>query len=1035
MDKGRKNHETANTDQRRYVSILFCDISHSTQLGEARDPEDSAYVVRTVKSIAKEVITRFGGSVNQFHGDGVLAIFGYPSPQEDDVQRATEAALELHGAVEELDLSDYLPDGFELHMHSGIESGLVLIRQGDFLDGPLELVGDAVNTAAGLCSAAGENEIIASAATLRSVSPFFETIELEPLKLKGKSNLVPAFKVIQRSKVQSRFEASQVRGLTAFCGRRDELSILRQCLRHAQAGEQQVVQIVGDPGMGKTRLMDEFAREAKVSGSLVHRGRCEPSGSVAPMHPFLQILRAFFEMEGPLTDDEARLHIEQRLAELDEDLLAHSEAFLRALAVLPARAEIAATTKSGKNSSSSNPGMEIPLEKWFLAQSKKEPVVIILDDWQWVDDASRNIFSYLVRQLSSSKILILLAVRDLGLADVASGRSERILLKPIGKRETEQIVDALMPGQQELGIAAKLHVKSGGNPLFLEELCQSYPEWSQQEEETVVGSVVPATLQGLIETRVQRLPKEQIELAQTASVIGNIIPAWLLKRLSGIDGPNEIFQKLADSDLIYTGEIQGTLQFKHGITRETIYATVGLRKRRQLHKQIAEIFEELQEFGSLEEHYESLAYHHAAAASYEKALYYAQLAGDKALASSSLDRARQQYEAALNAIDKLPATLELKQLWISISSNWALPCVYGPEPAQLDILQRTVDYALELEDVEGLALTHYWQGYISHVLGDQTASINFYNQALTIARQTNNNRLAVQVTATLGQSHAAASNYSEALKYLDQAIDEKREHPTKFRIRVGSSYALSSKALVLGDMGRFEDAHMCSKAAYISVSGQGHEIESSILNNHGTVSLWQGRWVDAIDLSRRSRVIAEQVSAPYLFACAEAINAYGQWMLQRDTNAISALRQIVSWVEDKGMYLYSSFFYGWISDALVSNGNFDDACQFALQGLERASKQDRVGEAMSYRTLATAAAKSDRTDLEAPDFYLDAAMRSANERQSAHEIAVTQMHLAQFLTEKQDLDKAARLQFEAEKAFEKMGMSWHLQQITGNAHR
>ncbi len=236
--------------------------------------------------------------------------------------------------------------------------------------------------------------------------------------------------------------------------------------------------------------------------------------------------------------------------------------------------------------------------------------------------------------------------------------------------------------------------------------------------------------------------------------------------------------------------------------------------------------------------------------------------------------------------------------------------------------------------------------------------------------------------------------------------------------------ALSSKAMSLGDLGQFEESHKCSKDAYSLVQGQGHEIESSILNNHGTVSLWQGRWQDAMDLSKRSIVIAEQVSAPYLFACAVCIGAYGRWMLEKDEKAIDSLRQMIGWVEEKGMFLYSSFFYGWISDALAGAGKYDEACQYARLGLKRADLQDRVGETMCFRTLATISAFSDIPELQSPEFYLREAMKSAAERHSPHERAVTQLHLAKCLGS--DNDETAGLLSEAISAFKEMGMPWHL---------
>ena len=1009
-------------DQRRHVAILYSDLCGSTRLGAAVDPEDLAHVVRAVKALATETVAGFDGLVTQFHGDGVLALFGYPDAREDDIQRAIEAALKLHNGIRRLDLAEHLPRNFPLRLHSGIDAGLVLIHQGDFLDGALELVGDPVNTAAGLCKAAAEDEIVVSAATLGGIQPYFVASQLEPLLLKGKSNPVAAYRVLQRSEVQTRFEASKRRGLTAFCGRASELGRLRDHLQRAREGHPQVVQIVGDPGLGKTRLVDEFVREAVAAGCAVQRGHCERRGGIAPLHPFLQMLRSDFDLALPATAAEVERRVGERLEKLDRRLSDHAEAFLQTLA----------PTVGAAGSAKSRPAMEQPLTDWLLATAEQRPLVLVVDDWQWADDASRKVLGRLLRQAQEASLLVIVAARDVDPDTAVALPSDLIQLQPISESDTERMMRTLLPDQLDLGVLAKLHRKSGGNPLFVEELCQSYLDWSRLEEEPSAGGVVPATLQGLIETRVQRLAPELAELVQTAAVIGTVIPCWLLERLTGLGENDERIRQLAAGDLIYAGDIKGTLQFKHGITRDTIYAAVGLKRRRALHNRIAEILEQLGEQaepgvpGGLEEHFESLAYHYAGGASHRKALQYAELAGDKALASSSLDRARQQYEAAMHAIDQLPPTPELRRRWISISERWALPCVYGPQTDQLATLQRTVNYAIELDDLDGLAHAYYWQGYISYVLGDQPASIAFYDRALLTAQEAGNNRLTVQIIATLGQSHAAASNYSEALPFLEKAIDEKRRHPTRSRIRVGTSYALSAKSLVLGDMGDFTAAHACSEEAYANVRGQGHEIESSILNNHGTVCLWQGRWEEAIDLAGRSRTIAEHVTAPYLYACAAAINAYGRWMQSADGDAIDTLKRTIAWVEDKGMYLYSSFFYAWITDALVARGELQEACGYGARGLARARQQDRVGEAMVCRALAMAAMRDDGLGLDAPERYLAMARRSAEDRHSPHELAITQLFEAGLADRRKQPDRAARLRAEARATFDRLEMPWHL---------
>lgn len=1021
MTAATSDISNGNADERRYVAILYSDICGSTRLGEATDPENLAQVVRSVKSLATETIERYGGVVTQFHGDGVLSIFGYPEPGEDDIRHATEAALTLHESIGGLSLGDYLPEGFSLRLHSGIDCGLIVIREGDFLDGALELVGDPVNTAAGLCSAANDDEILASAAALRSLAPYFVTTELGAIPLKGKVRAVPAIRVLRRSAVQTRFEASRARGLTAFCGRDQEFLLLRDALKRTTDGALQAIRVVGDPGMGKTRLVEEFLGQAEQANCWIHRGQCERSGAVAPLHPFLQMLRSYFDLDARVPAADAQPSVERRLESLGSRALAQSEALLGAVTT-----GVPGDGATGRE----RVGLEEPLCELFLAQAALRPVIVVIDDWQWIDDASRQVLRHLAQAGAAAPVLVIMVSRDIRTDDPVANRAETIQLGPIGETETELIVHMLMPDRPDPGIVANLHRKSGGNPLFLEELCQSYADWSQDEEKAGRGGVVPATLQGLIESRMRRLPDEVIELVQAAAVIGNVIPTWLLDRLCDLHGDGEAIDRLAASDMVYGGEIKGTLRFKHGITRETVYATVRLAKRRALHNRVAGILESLGEGGGLEDQYENLAYHFAGGASHRKALDYAELAGDKALASSALDRAREQYEAAMQAIDRLPDSPELRQRWVAISGRWALPCVYGPEAGDLERLGRTVDYAQALGDWDGLAHAYYWQGYISHVMGDQTASIGYYRQALDAAETAGNVRLTVQVVATLGQSHAAASNYDEALRYLDQAIAEKLRHPTRYRVRVGSSYALSSKSLVLGDMGDFRGAHECSREAYESVHGQGHEIESSILNNRSVVCLWQGRWSEAVDYSSQSGEIAERVSAPYLSACASALNAYARWMHARDEGAIEVLRRTISWVEDKGMLLYSSFFYGWISDALVGAGQPVEATRFAQKALDRAGRRDRLGEAMAFRALATAAASgANGLALEAPEVYHDLALRAAQERQAPHDVAVTQMHMARRAKELGDETRAAALRTEAAAAFARMDMHWHQERL------
>ncbi len=253
-------------DTRRHLTVLFSDLCQSTRLGQLVDPEMLDEVLQHVREAAFAAISRHDGTVVQFHGDGVLAVFGYPQPHEDDVRRAAEAALDLHARVRSLDLGHLLPPGFALRMHSGIDAGLLLVRGGDAVFGRLSLVGDPPNTAAGLAGRAAEDGILATRHALEGCLPFFDVERVEDVTLKGDTESTPTYRIRGRTDVVRRFDASRRRGLTPFVGRERPLERLKEALGRSAAGELVRVSLVGDAGIGKTRTIEEFLqRRANAS--------------------------------------------------------------------------------------------------------------------------------------------------------------------------------------------------------------------------------------------------------------------------------------------------------------------------------------------------------------------------------------------------------------------------------------------------------------------------------------------------------------------------------------------------------------------------------------------------------------------------------------------------------------------------------------------------------------------------------------------------------------------------------------------------
>ncbi len=1013
MDPPDSTASRARLGQRFHMTLLFSDLCDYTSLSEACDPEDIGTLKQEMEFAAKRVIAKYEGAVNQFYGDGILAVFGYPAPEEDDVRHAIGAALELHESFRALRADFPLPPRFQIRLHSGVHSGLVFVREGDSLHGRYELAGDAVNTAQRLCSAAGRDAIFVSRTTLSGLEPFFETEEVDPLVLKGKERPMSAYRVLRRSDVDARFEARHRRGLTPFVGRALELERLQQTLADAALGQRRIVRIVGPAGIGKSRLLDTFRRRLPPDVG-IFSGYCEHFGNVAPLRPFSQALRQAC-LSGPeLPAPEALERVRQWLLAIDPSLGEHLPALLRLLSLAP--------VPSPAGPERAQLDVVAALTALFAKLGARQTVVLVLDDWQWADDASKQALGSVLRAVSQQRVLILVGSRPVESDAFLWGDALTMDLRPFTYEESTWAIRALLPNTLGLGVSAAIHRRSGGSPLFLEELCRSLPTESPSGP---LDARIPTTIHGLIQARVARLPPDQSELLRAAAVIGNEFSLWLLEKSSGIPNSKAIIAKMAEDDLIYSGETDETFHFKHGITRDVIHESVPIHARRSLHGAVARAIEE--RFGAnLAEQYEALAYHYAESSNYERAVDYAELAGDKARATSALDRARFQYAAALGALDMQAPSAAGWKRWFEISGKWADACVYNPAREQLSLLRRTAGHARELRAHAALANAEYWTGWIHYALGEQESAIAHFEAALDLVRQVEIPNLRTQLLANLGQSYAAACEYESAFRNLDEVISLNRaraESKSGRRLAVGFAYSLGCRATVRADRGDFRLAHDDMNEALAMVRGFGHPVEGSLLALLGMVHVWQGEWASCLETVRRAGTIAEQVTGFYVLAMSQTIGAYAHWMVDRSLEALVELRQGVEWLEARDIGLFLSFNYGNLSDALVTSNQIAPARDFADRALRRIAQKDPLGETTAYRALARAALlEGNGNEVQS---CLERARESARRRESPREIALTRLLEGEVSADAGDQDAAERALREARAAFDEMGMTWH----------
>lgn len=1004
--------------RRRYLTVVFSDLCDSTWLGASMEAEWYSAMLTDLRHAYTEVLGRHGGTVVRIQGDGALAIFGYPATSEADARSATQAVLELHAVVRAMAPEVGTGTRASLALHSGIHSGLVLVDDGDLVRGRFELLGTVPNLAARLSDEAGRDEILVSEETLGPEFRYFETSPLLYVPVKGRAEPLSAYRILGRAGETGRQLARRRRGLLPFIGRGDVLEALEQRLGQARAGCPQSLAVLGAAGVGKTRLVEEFLARQAASACRVLRGDCESTASAEPFQPFLQVLRALFALSHGQAPAQAAAEIGRRLDEIDPALAEHRAVLLRALSLPDPAAVFGAPPRRLVADA-----LVAALRALVAALAARQPLVLALDDWQWADEASRQALTA-VRSIADRPILVLLTARELAPSDLNRLGTDALQLQPFSDAEAVQTVQHLLPGIDPFE-AVHIQRYAGGNPLFIEELCHSM---AQTDGERPVGRPHggAAWLDILIESRLSRLPEAQIELLRASAVIGNVVPTWLLEVVTGCGGDHPLVRALAELDFIFPGERAETLRFKHGITRDVIYDSVGMHERRAMHLRIAQAIQQHRPPGASDESLEVLAYHYGAAGQTDLAARFAELAGDKALAASSLDRARLQYRTALVALDQMPPSRERRLYWIRLSQRLALACVFDASRQDLVLFRRAVELADVLGDAEVQAKALYWLAYLHYALGESHACVIHGERALALARQIGDGPLEVQICATLGQALAASADYVPAIHLLREASDIKRHHRSGNRPAVGLAYTLACLAAVQGDRGDFAQASALFDEALDAVRDTVHEVGASIRGWRAAVLLWQGRWEDARQTAAEAYRIGEQVRSLFSFSMSRAAGGYAQWMLDGSESALQGVGDATAWLAPREGGLFESLNHGWLTDGLVGMGRLPEARAHAARALQRGRRRDLLGGAMAARAMAWLAAMAG--DQARAERGLAQALRVAHARDSAHELAVTQWTSARVAWAFDAPARARQWLDPAETAFEAMAMPWHLAQ-------
>jgi len=658
-------------DERRIVTALFADVAGSTALSERLDAEEAKLVIGGAISRAISAVEAYGGTVSTLMGDGLLALFGAPVAHEDDPERAVRAGLDIMAAAREY--ADEVRRGWgveDFAMRVGIHTGEVVAgRVGAGNRVEYSVVGDTVNTAARLEAAAAADGILVSEVTQRQVVGRFDWGESRSLRLKGKSDAVIAFPVTGVREPAQRGEAEPT---TPMVGRETEMRAALELVDRLATGRGAVLFIVGDPGIGKSRLAAELRQRSGATGGYAWmEGRCVSYGESLPYWPYRDLLRNWLDV-GP-TEPELRLRVRLR-RKTDEAFpgrAAEVYPYLATVLGLNLEPEAAALIKPLSPESLQFRTFEVFIEL-IERIAASGPVVVSLDDLHWADPTSLALTERLLPLAEGAPIMLAISQRPetdhpSWLLKEKAAREYRhlfkeLILQPLERKSESELLTSLA-GNRRLppAVADGLLRYAEGNPFYLEQLVRSLidtgtlvPENSHWELKPGETLEIPQTLEGVIIARIDRLDPEWREVLTSASVLGRTFGLELIEAVAGLGTPaiRQAVHHLLRLDLLReeSGGAKPVYRFKHALIQEAGYHTLVGPKRAALHRRAAEWYEAYYA-DRLERVYGLIAHHWLESDDRDKAARYLKLAGDQALAEWALDEAVVHYRALVPVLE------------------------------------------------------------------------------------------------------------------------------------------------------------------------------------------------------------------------------------------------------------------------------------------------------------------------------------------------------------------------------------------------
>jgi class 3 adenylate cyclase/tetratricopeptide (TPR) repeat protein len=861
---------TALEGERKQVTVLFADVKGSMELAESLDPEEWHRVLDRFFEILSQGVHRFEGTVNQYTGDGIMALFGAPIAHEDHAQRACYAALHLAESLRRYTNELRLSRGLSVSVRIGLNSGEVVVgRIGDDLRMDYTAQGAVVGLAARMQEIAEPGKAYATEHTASLAGGYFRFADLGPAAVRGLREPVHVFEIEGVGALRTRFDASRARGLARFVGRGHEMGVLDAAFTRAREGHGRVVGVVAEAGIGKSRLSYEFAERCRARGTAVYEAQALAHGRMIPFLPVLQLLRSFFDISDAKSSADARRKVAGTVLLVDTALEP----------VLPSLFDFLSIPDADRPAPSMDPEARQRqlvglVQRLLRTRSARESAVLLIEDLHWLDPASEAFLAAIVEAVSGTHVLLVANFRpEFEAAWMRRSWYQQLPLAPLGKEAAEELLAELLGSDPSLvSLVAAIRERTGGNPFFVEEIVQSLAESG-----TLAGTrgayrlarplevrLLPPTVQAVLSARIDRLPEREKQVLYAAAVVGREFSQTLASRAVGLP-ESEVaaaLRSLSSSEFVVEQALypEPDYVFKHPLTQEAAYRTQLMARRAEAHRRVADAI--LERAGDAADAQAALLAHHLDSAGAEReAMHWSERAARNVLRSdqsAALRFWRRVRELASRRPEESAARRsQLRACANILDISWRL----GDREGEADAIFKEGCSLAEREgDRRRLATLHLNYGaFLAIKHGDEGRRLKHQTEGLRLAHEIRDARTELWALAALSIAHLLA-NPGKALTTAEAALAIPEEINRSFPWRRPATLARGVRAKALAELGRIAEATLeASRVVAIAREEGDHEAGAVVESMSAHVAWLAGRMDDALAHARSSIELQERI--------------------------------------------------------------------------------------------------------------------------------------------------------------------------------